>query len=123
MIKSELKGIYKDLVRAGKNKEANEILKQIQGVGVTVEKTIVESKPVEVKEEVKTEAPAKEKVKKKEPEESLDKLTSIRGIGEETLKDIKRIYSSVEELKIALKEDKVPLRNNQVKSLLKYYKL
>jgi len=123
MIKSELKVLYKDLVRAGKPDEAQEVLKKLWANDFS-ETKIVE--PIKVKEEPKILEKVEEpkEVKKKEPERDiLDNLLSIRGIGKETLEDIKRIYSSSDELKKALIEDKVPLRNNQVKNLREYYKL
>lgn len=123
MIKSELKVLYKDLVRAGKPDEAQEVLKKLWANDFS-ETKIVE--PIKVKEESKILEKVEEpkEVKKKEPERDiLDNLLSIRGIGKETLEDIKRIYSSSDELKKALIEDKVPLRNNQVKNLREYYKL
>jgi len=57
--------------------------------------------------------------RKKEQIKSLDDLILIKGIGRETLKDIKRIYHNVDELKSALAKDKVPLRNDIVKKLKK----
>ena len=51
----------------------------------------------------------------------LDSLIEIKGIGSETVLDIKKIYSNIEELKDALSLDKVPLRNDIVKKLKKYF--
>jgi len=45
------------------------------------------------------------------------KLTNINGIGIETSKDIGIMFDSLEELKIALTENKVALRNDIVKKL------
>jgi len=50
-------------------------------------------------------------------------LINISGIGNETIKDIKRIYSSLEHLKYALSQEKVPLRNDVVKKLKNYFGL
>jgi len=53
--------------------------------------------------------------KVKEPEEVwYKKLTNIRGIGKETAEDIGQIYLSLDDLKKALKDNKVPLRNDVV---------
>ena len=52
-----------------------------------------------------------------EVEEEIEwykKLTKIRGIGSETAKDIGEIYSSLNDLKQALINNKVPLRNDVV---------
>ncbi len=51
------------------------------------------------------------------PSMTLDDLIRIPGIGPKTLADIKRIYHSIEELKAALRADKVPLRDDVVKKL------
>jgi len=48
---------------------------------------------------------------------SIDSLIDINGIGEETIKDIKRKYNNLESLKIDLKTDKAPFRNDVVKQL------
>jgi len=55
------------------------------------------------------------KVKK----EDFSFLLKVKGIGKETLLDLERIYNSIDELKKALEEDKVPLRNDKVKKLKK----
>jgi len=47
----------------------------------------------------------------------LDELIKIRGVGKETLFDIKRSFKSIKKLIKALKKDKVPLRNDIVKKL------
>ena len=48
---------------------------------------------------------------------SLDDLAKIRGVGPETLADIKRIYSSLDDLVDALEADTVPLRNDIVNKI------
>ncbi|MFW6172958.1 MAG: hypothetical protein ACOC5T_04370 [Elusimicrobiota bacterium] len=58
----------------------------------------------------------KEKKKEKEPKNSLD-LSYINGIGKKTVADIKRVYKDLNELKRALKSNKVPLRDDVVKKL------
>ncbi|RLG11855.1 hypothetical protein DRN69_07275 [Candidatus Pacearchaeota archaeon] len=53
----------------------------------------------------------------------LEELLEIKGIGVETLKDIKRAYNSISELKKDLRNDKVPLRNDVVRKLKKFLKI
>lgn len=53
-------------------------------------------------------------------EDWISELARISGIGLETIKDIKKIYSSLEELQNALQNDTVPLRNDVVKKLKTY---
>ena len=69
--------------------------------------------------------PAKE-IKKEVEEESeeitLDVLDKIKGIGRKTVEDIKRTFNSIAGLKKALKEDKVPLRDDIVEKLKKELK-
>ncbi len=50
-------------------------------------------------------------------------LVKIKGIGEERARDLGRIYKTKEELIKALKENKVPLRNDIVKILKNYFKI
>ena len=47
----------------------------------------------------------------------------MSGIGLETLKDIKRAYNSLSELKEALENNKVSLRNDIVELLKKQFKV
>jgi len=65
----------------------------------------------------------KEHKEKKKMENELRELDKIEGMGEERLKDIMRIYDSEKELKEALRNNKVPLRNDIVEKLKKYYKI
>jgi len=58
-----------------------------------------------------------EKVETKK--EDFSSLLKVKGIGKETLLDLERIYNSIDELKKALEEDKVSLRNDKVKKLKK----
>jgi 5'-3' exonuclease len=55
--------------------------------------------------------------------DEFDDLLKIKGIGKETLLDIKKSYNSLEQLKEALKEDKVPFRNDVVEKLRKHFNL
>ena len=73
----------------------------------------VEKEPKEVKKE------AKESSKE---EMTLDVLYKIKGIGRKTVEDIKRTFKSIAGLKKALKEDKVPLRDDIVEKLKKELK-
>lgn len=98
MNKSEIKREYKVLVKLGKEEEANKLLDKIRlGEPLLAEKPKKKEKP---------------KVKKKE--EGLEKLKKIKGIGNKTIKDIKRICNSMDELKMLLKNDQLPLRDDIV---------
>ena len=70
--------------------------------------------------------PAKEikevKEESEEEEITLDVLDKIKGIGRKTVEDIKRTFKSIAGLKKALKEDKVPLRDDVVEKLKKELK-
>jgi len=66
---------------------------------------------------------SKKKGIKKKTIIDLKRLLEIKGIGIETLKDIKRIYNNISELKRDLRNDKVPLRNDVVRKLKKYFKI
>ena len=48
---------------------------------------------------------------------TFDDLERIKGIGKETVADLERVYSTMDQLKQALKNDLVPLRNDIVKLL------
>ena len=109
--KPELKKQYKELVREGKTEEADKLLVSIQ----SFKSQIPEIEPVKKPEEKSK--PAKDTKKSKE---EFDSLLEIKGIGKETLKDIKKLYSNINELKKALKSDEVPLRNDVVKKLEKH---
>ena len=50
-------------------------------------------------------------------------LTKIKGIGIERAKDLERIFKNEEELIKALKENKVPLRNDIVKLLKEHFNI
>jgi hypothetical protein len=51
----------------------------------------------------------------------LDELSKIKGIGEETIDDIKKIFNSLEQLKQAIKKDKCPFRNDVCIKLKNYF--
>ena len=106
--KSELKTEYKNLIRKGKKEEAQKILSKIIG---SVKKQKKKTKPIIRKK--------KSIVSKKK--EKLDDLLEIKGIGKETVEDIKKIYTSISSLKKALEKDRVPLRNDIVRKLKKHF--
>ena len=61
-----------------------------------------------------------EKSSRKKKIETLDDLREIKGVGDETLADIKRAgYKSLDDLKAALEGDSVSLRNDRVKAIKK----
>lgn len=60
--------------------------------------------------------------KTKKEELTLDILDKIKGIGKKTVDDIKRSFKSIPDLKKALKEDRVPLRDDVVEKLKKELK-
>lgn len=105
MNKPELKTKYKDLVRQGKSKEAQKVLDQLRNFNK-------DEKPKKVNKPKKAK---KKSVKKKEKD--LDSLSKIKGIGKETLKDIKRMYKDIKSLKEDLQKDAVALRNDIVSKL------
>ncbi|GEM_PF-6260332 len=104
MEKSKLKLEYKKLIRNGDLELAEAKLNEIHSI-------FSDSKYI------------KKEIKKEIINDNLDDLIKLKGIGKETLADIKRIYKNPEELKKAILTDSVPLRNNIVKKLKKYYKL
>ena len=106
MNKPRLKLRYKELVRAGRLEEAQIVLQKVWNYDG--------DSPVE-KPELK-----KPKVKKKE--ESLKDLQKIKGIGKKTLLDLERLYTSLKDLKKDLDKDKVPLRDDVVNKLKKYFR-
>ena len=80
-----------------------------------------------VTEEVQKAKPKKEKLVSKRRGRkassssfsSIQELTRIKGIGDETVKDIGLVSKTVEELKSLLLKDSVPLRNDIVNKLKK----
>ena len=110
MEKHEIKLKYKELVRQGKDKEANELLNLIRNKGSVV--TIKE----EQKENIS-------KKKHQEEFETIDDLLKIDGIGSKNIKDIKRIVKNIDELKNLIKTDSLPLRDDIVIKLKDSLKL
>jgi endonuclease III-like uncharacterized protein len=54
-------------------------------------------------------------------ENNFNSLINIRGIGKETLEDIKRVYTSMELLKLDAISGELPFRNDVGKKLKKYF--
>jgi predicted flap endonuclease-1-like 5' DNA nuclease len=106
MEKHEIKLKYKELVRQGKDKEANELLNLIR-VG-NYEKV----SSLEVKEEKEVESTKKKQ--KKVEFETIDDLLKIDGIGSKNIKKIKRVTNAIEKLKELIKTDSLPLRDDIV---------
>lgn len=121
MNKRELKLEYKRLARAGKNKEADKVIDKIRRGDFSNDKN--NSKVVKKENKKKTTRKKSVKREKRNSKRNFDDLQRIRGIGKETIKDIKRIYESEEKMIEALENGTVPLRNDVVKKLKVYYKL
>lgn len=118
----ELRLEYVKLIQQGKEKEAQEVLKEIWALKGQPIKEVKPKKPVE---EVVEKPKEIEREKKKTPKkESLDSLIKIKGIGKETLKDIKLIYSDLNELKEDLKSGRdLPLRNDIEDKIRKHFNI
>lgn len=69
------------------------------------------------KENVNVEEDVKEEV----DEGWFMELTKISGVGEETAKDIGRVFSDIEALKAGLARDEIPLRNDIVEKLKEHF--
>lgn len=119
MVKNvELRLKYTELVQQGKESEAQEVLKQIWALKKNlpeVEKT-VETKPVIVE--------TKKEIEREIKDFSFDELVKIKGIGKETVKDIKIVYPTKEKLIEALKSgEDLPFRNDVETKLRKYFNI
>lgn len=117
----ELRLRYNQLIIKGKDSEAFEVLKQIWNLDKPVPRKIEEVIEIAPK---RTIAPTVEKIKKKKSKyNSIKDLAKIKGIGVETVKDLKKMYSSLENLIDTLKKDgDLPLRNDIVNKLKKEFK-
>ena len=105
--KIKLKLEYKKLIRNGKKTEAQKILKKIWA-----------NKDTSVKTEPKADIVINKEAKKKVSNiTSLSDLSTISGIGKKTVKDIMTMFSDLDSLIIAIKNDKVALRDDIVDSL------
>ena len=77
--------------------------------------TVLTTSPPEGNESFEVNDSKNVKVEKEEKDKNdLDKLSKIKGIGKETINDLKKVYSSMSDLRKALEEDSVPLRNDLV---------
>ena len=74
------------------------------------EETLIEEKPK-----------SKKTTKKKEKINEIDDLIKVPGIGTETLSDLKKVYSSIPQLKSDLEKDTVPIRNDIVNKLKRLF--
>lgn len=115
--KSELIIQRNKLIQEGKLEEAQKVLQQYWDLcknssKIELIKPIQEIKKQTIKNDVNE---TKEIV-------SLDTLAKINGIGKKTIKDIKAIYSSLDDLIESLKSDKeIPLRDDVVSKLKSYF--
>ena len=92
---------YVKLVRQGKMEEAQVLLGKIWN------RNIPKEADVPIKQEQIVDA-----------YETISSLSKISGIGAKTIKDIKKMFNNMDELKIALKSDNVGLRDDIVKKLI-----
>ena len=100
---------YKKLIREGKKEAAFKVLKKIWAKN----NKVVKINP----EEAKIVEPEKEVKKKVSSITNLSGLTKINGLGRKSLEDIKKQFDTLEELKDALVDDKVALRDDIVEKL------
>ncbi len=108
------------LVRAGKHDEAQVLLEIIQGRRAPLEVSKNPINEIIVKDKTENKKGVEDKPeKKKEVEESceLDKLIRIKGVGKKTVLDIKVMFKDIKSLVVALKENRVALRDDIVKKL------
>lgn len=116
--KSELHKQYVKLIQQGKKEEGQEVLKQIWNFKKDSKEVIKEvekvSEAVVVKEK-------KEVSKKKEI--SLNDLANIEGIGKTTLKDIKGVFKSFDELVEYISSGReLPFRSDIDKKIMDFVK-
>ena len=117
MEKYELKLKYKELVRQGKDQEAQDMLNLVRNFNKTgsVEvKTFKENVEVEV---------TKKKLQEETEFNTIEDLIKIDSIGLKNIKDIKRLVKTIDELKELIKQDKLPLRDDVVIKLKESLKL
>jgi len=118
MEKYELKIKYKELVKQGRDKEAQTVLNLIRNFNKTGS---IEDKPF--KENVEVEVSKKKNQNEIIEFNTLDDLIKIDGIAIKTIKDIKRIVKTIDELKELIKKDLLPLRDDIVIKLKESLKL
>lgn len=101
---------YKKLVREGKKDKAMAVLKKVWALSGK------SNEPKKV-EESKESKPKEESKKKVSNITSLSDLVSISGFGKKALNDVEKQFDNIEDLKTALLEDKVALRDDIVEKL------
>lgn len=115
--KIELHKKYVELIQQGKKEEAQKVLKQIWNF---VKEVQVEEKPI-VKDAVKPIEKTIVKEVSKKKETTLDSLENVKGIGKETIADIKRIFGSYKELEEYVKSGKeLPFLNHIDKKIISF---
>lgn len=82
-----------------------------------------QEKTSNTEQSTKSEKKSTKKSTKKKEVDKIRSLKEINGIGEETVEDLLRAYSNVEQIKEALKKDRILLRNDQVKKLKNYFQV
>lgn len=110
--KVELKLLRRKFIQSGQEEKAHQVLKEYWNLGShdkeSVKESVVEKEVVEKIEIIEDEYKFN----------SIEELISIKGIGKETAKDIKKIYKNMSNLIIALKSgENLPLRNDVEKKL------
>lgn len=134
-METEKRREYNSLVKQGKEEEAIKLIVEIHSLEGGRYNYRDFAKPGRVVElplpaEEVTKAPAKKSVTVKkevsvkedvvEDKTPISTLSSIKGIGKKTVKDISSMYGSVEELTLAIMEDKpMPFRDDIVEILSK----
>lgn len=64
--------------------------------------------------------PPKDEVPQESPED-WSQIEQIKGIGAKTISDLQDIYGSVENLKLAVSNNRVPIRDDQAEKLKQYF--
>lgn len=112
MNKNELKVKYKGLVRQGKDEDAQTVLDLVRNFKKQI---VAKSEPSKTFIE---EENSKKKIQKEVDKfETIDDLIKIDCIGSKTLKDIKRVAKTIDELKVIISRDLLPLRDDIVLKL------
>lgn len=118
--KVELKLKRVKLIQSGQEEEARKVLREYWAFDSQKGKIVVPNKNTEnvIKDIIED---VKQKIVVNESKfNSIDELVKIKGIGKETVKDIKKIYKSITNLIKALDSgENLPLRNDIEKKLKK----
>lgn len=129
--KVELKLLRRKFIQSGQEEKAQQVLREYWALSGLISTDDIKSDVQEEMEDVKdveknvkivkkVSKKSKNKVKKKSKFESLEELVKIKGIGKETVEDIKSIYNNLDNLIDKLNSgDKIPLRNDIVIKLRK----